>query len=150
MTSFFSLQLINQITNVSSSSQDVFVLKQCVSSARIAFGVRGAYRVVSIVSSSQFHRIACSVCESDLSMGSVLDSALRDSVSSSAAVNLHLVHKSPTFCGTRILITQFTRARYFPCDDREEASPNPVVLFSLRSILKLSSLIYPSVCQRVP
>jgi len=52
---------------MSSSSKDIFVLKQCTSSRRITSSVRGGYRVVTIVLSFRFSGIASTaLCDSDL------------------------------------------------------------------------------------
>ena len=52
---------------MSSSSKDIFVLKQCTSSRRITSSVRGEYRVVTIVLSFRFSGIASTaLCDSDL------------------------------------------------------------------------------------
>jgi len=52
---------------MSSSSNDMFVLKQCMSSGRITSSVRGRYRVVTIVLSFHFIGIASNaLCDGDL------------------------------------------------------------------------------------
>jgi hypothetical protein len=63
-------------------------------------------------------------------------------------ISPRLVHKLPTVFGTRIFITQFTRARYFSLSARRIQS-TPFSPVSLRLILISSSLIYPSVFQGV-
>jgi hypothetical protein len=51
---------------MSSSSNDMFVLKQCMSSGRMTASVRGRYRVVTIVLSFRFSGIASTaLCDSD-------------------------------------------------------------------------------------